>query len=121
MENERNVEQEPEDFCLHKLDNKRSSPRGFLRDARLGLEGACGRMHLLVPQGEHLLHGGDPRAGEALAVLAHPDGLQPLGHRPERGAVAAAGAGQADGDSEEPKSRLVSGSRDVVLFGLVSS
>lgn len=40
MENERNVEQEPEDFCLHKLD-KRSSPRGFLRDARLGLEGGA--------------------------------------------------------------------------------
>lgn len=124
MENERNVEQEPEDFCLHKLDNKCSSPRGFLRrTARRGGGRAAPvpRVHLLVPQGEHLLHGGDPGAGEALAVLAHPDGLQPLGHRPEHGAVAAAGAGQADGDSEERKSRLVSGSRDGFLFGLVSS
>lgn len=66
-------------------------------------------VHLLMPQGQHLLHGGDPGAGEALAVLAHPDGLQPLGHRPEHGAVAAAGAGQADGDSEEQRSSLVSG------------
>lgn len=56
-------------------------------------------VHLLVPQGEHLLHGGDAGAGEALAVLAHSDGLQPFGHRVEHGAIAAAGAGQADGDS----------------------
>lgn len=57
------------------------------------------RVHLLVPQGEHLLHGRDARAGEAVAVLAHLDGLQPLGHRPEHGAVTAAGARQADGHS----------------------
>lgn len=66
-------------------------------------------VHLLMPQGEHLLHGRDPGAGEALAVLAHSDGLQPFGHRPEHGTIAAAGAGQADGDSEEQKSSLVSG------------
>lgn len=54
-------------------------------------------VHLLVPQSEHLLHGRYPGAGEAVVVLAHPDGLQPLGHRPEHGAVAAAGAGQPDG------------------------
>lgn len=70
-------------------------------------------VHLLMPQGEHLLHARDPGAGEALAVLAHSDGLQPFGHRAERGAVAAAGAGQADGDSEEQKSSLVSGLRYV--------
>lgn len=64
--------------------------------------------HLLMSQGEHLLHAGDPGAGEALAVLAHSDGFQPLGHRPEHGAVAAAGAGQADGDSEEQRPSLVS-------------
>lgn len=65
-------------------------------------------MHLLMPQAQHLLHAGDPGAGEALAVLAHADGLQPFGHRPEHGAVAAAGAGQADGNSEEGRSSLVS-------------
>lgn len=65
-------------------------------------------VHLLMPQADHLLHGRDPRAGEALAVLAHSDGLQPFGHRPEHGAVAAAGAGQADGNAEEPRSSLVS-------------
>lgn len=65
-------------------------------------------VHLLMPQAEHLLHGRDPGAGEALAVLAHPDGLQPFGHRPEHGAVAAAGAGQADGNAEEKRSSLVS-------------
>lgn len=54
-------------------------------------------VHLLMPQGEHLLHGRDPSAGEAIAVLVHFDGLQPLGHRPEHSAVTAAGAGQADG------------------------
>lgn len=52
---------------------------------------------VFMPQGEHLLHGRDPSAGEAFVVLAHFDGLQPLGHRPEHGAVTAAGAGQADG------------------------
>lgn len=65
-----------------------------------------------MPQGEHLLHGRDPGAGKALAVLAHSDGLQPFGHRPEHGTIAAAGAGQADGDSEEQKSSLVSGLQD---------
>ena len=54
-------------------------------------------VHLLMPQGEHLLHGCDPGASEALVVLAHFDGLQPLGHRSEHGAVTAAGAGQTDG------------------------
>lgn len=62
--------------------------------------------NLLIPQGEHLLHGGDPGAGEALVVLAHFDGVQPLWHRPKHGAVTAAGAGQADGhavgDSRHP-------------------
>lgn len=61
-------------------------------------------VHLLMPQAQHLLHAGDPGAGEALAVLAHSDGLQPFGHRPEHGAVAAAGAGQADGNAEERSS-----------------
>lgn len=113
MENERNVEQRPEYSCLHKLDNKCSSSRVFLSDTRLGVERRGGAapvpcVHLLMPQAEHLLHGRDPGAGEALAVLAHSDGLQPFGHRPEHGAVAAAGAGQPDGDSEEQKSSLVS-------------
>lgn len=61
-----------------------------------------------MPQAEHLLHAGDPGAGEALAVLAHSDGLQPFRHRPEHGAVAAAGAGQADGNAEEPRPGPVS-------------
>lgn len=65
-------------------------------------------VHLLMPQAEHLLHGRDPGAGEALAVLAHSDGLQPFGHRPEDGALAAAGAGQADGNAEERRTSLVS-------------
>lgn len=56
-------------------------------------------VHLLVPQGEHLLHACDPGASEAFVVLVHFDGLQPLRHRPEHGAVTAAGAGQADGDT----------------------
>ena len=54
-------------------------------------------VHLLMPQCEHLLHGRDPRTSKAFVVLVHLDGLQPLGHRPEGGAVTAAGAGQADG------------------------
>lgn len=54
-------------------------------------------VYLLIPQGEHLLHGGDPSAGEAFIILAHFDGLQPLRHRPEHGAITAAGAGQANG------------------------
>lgn len=54
-------------------------------------------VHLLIPQGEHLLHGRDPGASEALVVLAHFDGVQPLRHRSEHGAVTAAGAGQANG------------------------
>lgn len=54
-------------------------------------------VHLLMPQGEHLLHGRDPSASKAFVVLAHFDGLQPLGHRSEHGALTAAGAGQADG------------------------
>lgn len=54
-----------------------------------------------MPQGEHLLHGRDPCASEAFAVLAHFDGLQPLRHRPEHDAVTAAGAGQADGHTAE--------------------
>lgn len=54
-------------------------------------------VHLLVSQGDHLLHGRDPGTGEAFVVLTHFDGLQPLGHRPEHGAVTATGAGQADG------------------------
>lgn len=57
----------------------------------------CVCENLLIPQGEHLLHGGDPGAGKALAVLAHFDGIQPLRHRPKHGAVTAAGAGQANG------------------------
>lgn len=52
---------------------------------------------VFMPQSEHLLHGRYPGTSEALVVLAHFDGLQPLGHRPEHGAVTAAGAGQADG------------------------
>lgn len=67
-------------------------------------------VHLLVPQGEHLLHGRDPGASKAFAVLVHLDGLQPLGHRSEHGAVTAAGTGQADGNSVRDKS----------AFGLVS-
>lgn len=50
-------------------------------------------VHLLVPQSEHLLHGGYPGAGEAFLVLTHLDGFQPLGYGPEHGAVTAAGAG----------------------------
>lgn len=69
----------------------------------------CGRaapvpcVHLLMPQGEHLLHGRDPSASKAFVVLAHFDGLQPLGHRLEHGAVTAAGAGQADGHAVRNK------------------
>lgn len=63
-------------------------------------------VYLLMPQGEHLLHGRDPRAAEAFAVLAHFDGVQPLGHGPEHGAVAAAGARQADGHSARKSARL---------------
>lgn len=112
MENERNVVQRPEYSCLHKLDSKCSSWRVFLSDAeRRGGAAPVPCVHLLMPQAQHLLHGRDPGAGEALAVLAHSDGLQPFEHRPERGAVGAAGAGQADGDSEEQKSSLVSGLR----------
>lgn len=55
--------------------------------------------NLLIPQGEHLLHGRDPSASKAFIVLAHFDGLQPLRHWPEHVAVTAAGAGQADGHS----------------------
>lgn len=65
-------------------------------------------VHLLMPQGDHLLHGRDPSTGEAFAVLAHSDGFQPFRHRAEHGAVTAAGAGQADGNSEEQNSSLVS-------------
>lgn len=53
--------------------------------------------HLLVLHLEDLVHGDHTGAVEVLAVLAHLDGLQPLGHRPEGGPVGAAGAGQADG------------------------
>lgn len=63
-------------------------------------------VHLLVPQGEHLLHAGDPGAAEALVVLAHLDGVQPLGHRPEHCTVTAAGARQADGDAAGRNVRL---------------
>ena len=56
-------------------------------------------LDLLMPHGQHLLHGCDSCPGEALAVLAHLDGLQPFRHRPEHGAVAAAGARQSDGDT----------------------
>lgn len=55
--------------------------------------------NLLIPQGEHLLHGRDPSASKAFIVLAHFDGLQPLRHRSEHVAVTAAGARQADGHS----------------------
>lgn len=58
-----------------------------------------------MPQGEHLLHGGDPGASEAFLVLVHFDGLQPLGHRPEHGAITAAAAGQADGDAARNEER----------------
>lgn len=61
----------------------------------------CHVCHSLVPQGEHLVHAGDPGPGEALSVLAHLDGVQPLSHRAEHGAVTTTGAGQADGDAEE--------------------
>lgn len=63
-------------------------------------------VHLLMPQGKHLLHGRDPGASKAFAVLAHFDGLQPLRHRPEHGAVTAAGAGQADGHAARNKACL---------------
>ena len=53
--------------------------------------------YLLMPHGEHLLHSCDSCAGKAVAVLVHFDGLQPFWDRPEGGAVAATGAGQADG------------------------
>ena len=53
--------------------------------------------YLLMPHGEHLLHSCDSGAGEAVAVLAHFDGLQPFWDRPEGGAVTATGARQADG------------------------
>lgn len=56
-------------------------------------------VHLLVAQSEHLLHGGYSSASKAFVVLAHLDGFQPLGYRPEHGAVTATGAGQADGDT----------------------
>ncbi len=97
-------------FCIHKRDNKCSSWE--LNTFSVLLQNAawcqiksaqCGRaapvpcVHLLMPQGEHLLHGRDSSASKAFVVLAHFDGLQPLGHRPEHGAVTAAGAGQADG------------------------
>lgn len=60
-------------------------------------------VYLLMPQGEHLLHGHDPCASEAFVVLAHFDGLQPLRHRPEHGAITAAGTGQADGHTVRNK------------------
>lgn len=97
---------------------KSFSPRRMARRGGGGRAAPVPCAHLLVPEAEHLLHAGDPGAGEALAVLAHSDGLQPFGHRPEHGAVAAAGAGQADGDSEEQKSRRVSGLRDRFLLRL---
>lgn len=60
-------------------------------------------VHLLMSQSEHLLHGRYPSASEAFLVLAHFDGFQPLGYRPEHGTVAAAGAGQPDGDAVRNK------------------
>lgn len=69
------------------------------KSARRGSAAPVPCAHLLVPQGEHLLHGDDPSASKAFVVLAHFDGLQPLRHRSEHGAVTAAGAGQADGHS----------------------
>lgn len=47
---------------------------------------------------QHLLDGAVARGHEVLGVLVHLDGLEPLGHRAERDALGAAGAGQADGD-----------------------
>lgn len=67
-------------------------------------------VHLLVSQGEHLLHGRNPCTSKAFVVLTHSDGLQPLGHRPEHGAVTATGAGQADGNAVTNNMYLVFGS-----------
>lgn len=77
-----------------------TAKRGLLSDTTVqpGRAAPVPFVHLLMPQSEHLLHGCYPGAGEALVVLAHFDGFQPLGHRPEHGAVPAAGAGQADGN-----------------------
>lgn len=103
---------EAEYFFFHKLDNTCSSLELNTFSVLLQNMAWCqinlhcvGRaapvpcVHLLMAQGEHLLHGRDPSASKAFVVLAHFDGLQPLGHRPEHGAVTAAGAGQADGHS----------------------
>lgn len=57
--------------------------------------------HSLVLHLQDVVHGDDPGADEVLAVLTHLDGLQPLGHRPERGTVGAAGTGQADGHAAQ--------------------
>lgn len=51
---------------------------------------------LLMPQGEHLVHGRNSRTSKTFIVLAHFDGLQPLRHRLEHSAVTATGTRQAD-------------------------
>lgn len=53
--------------------------------------------HSLAAQLHHLLDGGVAGRQEELRVLLHSEGLQPLGHRAERRALGAAGAGQPDG------------------------
>lgn len=78
------------------------------RSVRHGRAAPVPCVHLLMSQGEHLLHGRDPCTSEALVVLTHFDGLQPLGHRPEHGAVTATGAGQADGHTVTRNMYLVS-------------
>ena len=65
---------------------------------RPGSGGAGGAgAHSLAAQLHHLLDGGVAGRQEELRVLLHSEGLQPLGHRAERRALGAAGAGQPDG------------------------
>lgn len=61
-----------------------------------GRAGGAGA-HSLAAQLHHLLDGGVAGRQEELRVLLHSEGLQPLGHRAERRALGAAGAGQPDG------------------------
>lgn len=71
---------------------------------------------LLMPHGEHLLHGCDSSAGEAIVVLAHFDGLQPLWHRLEHGTIPATCAGQADGHTAGKKQKII-----IIMFIIYSS